>query len=102
MVEAHRDSCPYYSGKTHRCHPPEHYTPVNVFAPVKGDLDGLPGYICARDVATLHYPFYSILNACTGSVEAARRAGMIPAIHAAAASIAMVPAIKLGSALVIS
>jgi len=45
---------------------------------------------------------YSCRNACTGSMEAARRAGMTPAIQAAAARIAVAPITIVGSALVIS
>jgi len=45
---------------------------------------------------------YSVRKACTGSMEAARLAGMIPAIKAAAARIAVAPITIAGSALVIS
>ena len=45
---------------------------------------------------------YSNLKACTGSMDAARRAGMIPAMNAARAMITIAPAITLKSALVIS
>ena len=45
---------------------------------------------------------YSVLKACTGSIDAARREGMNPAMQAAAASVAIAPAITRASALVIS
>jgi hypothetical protein len=45
---------------------------------------------------------YSILNALTGSMDAARRAGMIPATNAANAMVTIAPVITLKSALVIS
>jgi hypothetical protein len=43
---------------------------------------------------------YSDRNARTGSIEAARRAGIIPAIPAATAKAAIAPAITFESALV--
>jgi hypothetical protein len=46
--------------------------------------------------------YHSDLNACTGSIEAARRAGMIPATQAATVTVAIAANTILGSALVIS
>src|SRR3954471_20602711 len=47
-------------------------------------------------------PVYSALSACTGSIDAARCAGMIPAMKAAKASVRMAPPTIGGSAAVIS
>jgi hypothetical protein len=45
---------------------------------------------------------YSDLNAWTGSIDAARRAGMIPATQAAIVTVAIAPNKTFGSALLIS
>ena len=45
---------------------------------------------------------YSVLSACTGSVEAARRAGIIPAMPVAVANVTIAITITVGFALVTS
>ena len=45
----------------------------------------------------LDYVVYSFLNACAGSTDAARCAGMIPATHAATACVHTAAAITLAS-----
>ena len=55
-----------------------------------------------RKPATPPLDATSVLNALTGSMEAARLAGMIPATNAANARIKIAPVITLKFALVIS